>query len=312
MTSRTLLVLAAFAICVGAVFLMAGDKEALIRYRHLTPEDARVIIHKGTEMPGSGAYEEEFSKGVYVCKQCDQPLFISEYKFASGCGWPSFDEEIPGAVTTIKDSDGQREEIVCSFCSAHLGHVFTGEKLTAKNKRYCVNSTALFFIPAFTKEGYERAIFAGGCFWGIQYQMKQLPGVIQATSGYTGGHVVNPTYEEVSSHATGHYEAVEVLFDPKKISYEDLAKHFFESIDPTQKNGQGPDNGPQYASVVFYLTMAQKMTAEKLIGILQSKGLDIATKVLPAQTFYPAEERHQNYYEKTGKTPYCQLPVKRF
>ena len=196
--------------------------------------------------------------------------------------------------------------------AAHLGHLFTGENLTAKNRRYCINSIVLLFIPAFTKEGDERAIFAGGCFWGIQYQMKHIPGVIQATCGYTGGHVINPTYKEVSSHSTGHYEAVELLFDPKKISYEDLAKRFFECIDPEQKNGQGPDSGPQYASVVFYLTMAQKMTAEKLIGILQSKGLNVATKVLPAQIFYPAEEYHQDYYEKTGKKPSCQLPVKRF
>src|SRR6185295_12989647 len=120
------------------------------------------------------------------------------------------------------------------------------------------------------------------------------------------------TYKEVCDHRTGHYEAVEVIFDPKKTSYEEVAKRFFEIHDPTQKNGQGPDIGPQYESVVFYLTMDQKMMAEKLIDILKKKGLNVVTKVLAAKPFYRAEEYHQNYFEKTGKAPYCHAPTKRF
>ncbi len=306
----TLILLSLLAILGGGLFLTASD--GLVRYRKLSDAEEQVMINHKTEPANSGEYEEQFLPGVYVCKQCDQPLFVSEEKFSSGCGWPSFDEMIPGAIKELPDPDGKRTEIVCSFCHAHLGHVFRGEKLTAKDTRYCVNSIALLFVAALTKEGYEKAIFAGGCFWAIQYQMKHTPGVLNAVAGYTGGHVVNPTYEEVSSKNTGHYEACEVLFDPKKISYEDLVKRYFELINPAQKDGQGHDIGPQYRTAIFYFTLNQKQTIEKVIGMLRSKDVDSKTFVLPAQPFYPAEPYHQDYYEKTGQLPYCQPPVKRF
>lgn len=117
------------------------------KFNDLTPEEEWVIIHKGTEMPFSGSYNEFDERGTYLCKRCSVPLYRSEYKFESHCGWPSFDDEIEGAVERVPDSDGRRTEIVCANCRGHLGHVFKGEYLTDKNTRHCVNSVSLKFEP---------------------------------------------------------------------------------------------------------------------------------------------------------------------
>jgi peptide methionine sulfoxide reductase msrA/msrB len=280
----------------------------------LTPEEERVIVHKGTERPFSGKYEKETAAGTYVCRRCNAPLYRSEDKFDSGCGWPAFDDEIPGAVKRTVDADGFRTEITCARCGAHLGHVFEGERLTDKNVRHCVNSISMGFIPAsaIAAAATDTAYFAGGCFWGVEHLLQEFEGVKSVRSGYMGGHTEKPTYKEVCTGQTGHAETVEVVFDPSKTSYEQIAKAFFEIHDPTQRNRQGPDVGNQYRSAVFYRDDAQKATAEKLIGILKAKGLGVATEVTKAGPFWPAEDYHQDYYERNGSEPYCHIYTKRF
>jgi peptide methionine sulfoxide reductase msrA/msrB len=283
-----------------------------VKYNRLMKEEEKVIVSKDTEPPFSGKYNDHWEKGVYVCKRCNAPLYRSEDKFDAGCGWPSFDDELPNAVKRVPDPDGVRIEIVCANCGAHLGHVFVGEDLTEKDVRHCVNSISLSFVPTEGGRRTERAIFAGGCFWGTEHYFKRAKGVISTTVGYIGGRKDNPTYKEVCHGDTGHAEAVEVVFDPDIISYEELVKLFFEIHDPTQVNRQGPDVGEQYRSEIFYLNDEQKAVVEKLIGILENKGYKIATKVTKASTFWKAEDYHQDYYDKTGGSPYCHRYTKRF
>ncbi len=275
------------------------------RYHTLSKEEERIISKRGTEPPGSGAYNALKEEGIFVCKRCDFPLYLTTDKFASGCGWPSFDEALPGALLRIPD--GERIEIRCSRCQAHLGHVFEGEGFTTKNVRYCVNSLSLLFVPA-----RGRALFAGGCFWGMQHCMQSLPGVKSTRVGYMGGDVVHPCYDEVCKGATGHQETLEILFDLEQTSFKSLAKAFFEIHDPTQQGGQGPDVGDQYRSVIFYLSEEQKAVALQLIKELREKGYPVVTEVRPASLFYPAEALHQDYYQRTGKTPYCHTHTPRF
>jgi len=275
-----------------------------MKYNNLTPEEESVIINKGTERPYTGEYLNNKQDGTYVCKRCNAPLYKSSDKFDSQCGWPSFDDEIPGAVKRIPDADGLRTEIVCANCGAHLGHVFTGEGFTPKNTRHCVNSISMKFIPA-TEKNIRKAYFASGCFWGTEYYFMKAKGVKHTTVGFMGGNIDNPTYEQVSGKKTGHLELTEVDYDPTQTTYDDLVKLFFETHDFTQTNGQGPDIGPQYLSCIFYSTPEEKQIAEKYIRILEDKGYKVATMLRPATTFWKAEDYHQQYYEHKGAQPYC-------
>lgn len=284
----------------------------ILKTQSLTLAAAAVIRDKGTEYPFTGEYDEWDEPGTYLCRQCGLALFRSPTKFHSGCGWASFDEQIPGAVAEHPDPDGRRVEITCSRCQGHLGHVFRGEGYTGKNTRHCVNSLSIDYVPDLTIDDTEEAIFAAGCFWGVEHYFKKLPGVIKTEVGYTGGHKNKPTYEELCDGNTGHLEAVRVLYDPKKVSYEQVVKYFFEIHDPTQADGQGPDIGEQYLSAIFYYDQTQKNTAEKLIAELKKNGYDVRTRLLPVRIFWRAEDYHQDYYQKNQKQPYCHSYVKRF
>lgn len=304
----------------------------------LTPEETRVILNKGTEAPFTGQNLHNKKTGTYHCRQCNAALYRSSSKFDSECGWPAFDDAIEGAVLRKPDADGRRVEIVCARCGGHLGHVFEGERFTAKNTRHCVNSISM----AFTPEGQEKqgeqptlasdsqitatndalaptatspnkatAIFAGGCFWGVEDAFSKVPGVLDVVSGYTGGKVEDPSYDLVSKGHTGHAEAVRVTYDPSVVQYEQLARLFFELHDPTQLNRQGPDHGTQYRSALFYTGEAQKDVAHKLIAQLRAKGWNVVTEVSAASAFYLAEDYHQDFTERTGRGA-CHLRVPRF
>jgi len=282
----------------------------------LTPEEEHVIVNKGTEPRFSGKYSDFFEGGVYTCKHCSAPLYRSENKFPSHCGWPSFDDEIAGAIKHQLDADGRRTEILCANCDGHLGHVFEGEGLTENNIRHCVNSISMKFVSTEefekTNAALQTAYFAGGCFWGVEHLMQLQRGVVTVVSGYMGGRTENPTYQEVCEKTTGHLEVVRVSYRPDQVTFETLARLFFEIHDPTQVDAQGPDVGEQYASAVFYRNIGEKQIAEKLIMILEEKGHNVVTRLLPASTFWEAEEYHQDYYEMNGKEPYCHRYEQKF
>ena len=318
----------------------------------LSGPEADVLLRKATEPPYTGKYLDNHEAGTYICRQCGMPLYHSKDKFESGCGWPSFDTELPGAVRRVPDADGRRVEIVCANCGGHLGHVFEGEGFTDKNTRHCVNSLSMSFAPAGSdaekaalarfaaKTGSSAAapaatpaaakasgssagqkaasggcsataIVAGGCFWGVEDAFQKLPGVCEAVSGYTGGHTVNPSYEDVCRGDTGHAEAVLVRYDPARATYEQILRRFFEIHDPTQLNRQGPDWGEQYRSAVFYENAAQRAVAEKLVARLRALGYDVVTQLAPAGPFYAAEAYHQDFASRTGRGA-CHMSVPRF
>ncbi len=291
---------------------LARDIMSQYKNNTLPPATKIVVFEKGTEAPFIGEYCNEEGHGTYLCRVCGLALFRADAKFHSGCGWPSFDEEISSTIRREPDADGRRTEILCMRCNAHLGHVFSGEHFTTKNQRHCVNSLSVDFVHSDTIVDSDEAIFAGGCFWGVQHLLNQLKGVVKTEVGYTGGHYLNPTYSDVCRGDTGHLEATRVIFDTALLDYETLTKYFFEIHDPTQANGQGPDIGSSYLSAIFYLNDEQKHVAEGLIHQLCKQGLNIATKLKEVSIFWKAETDHQDYYLKTGKNPYCHSRVRRF
>lgn len=270
----------------------------------LNSEEKYVIEQKGTEKPFTGKYNDFYEDGTYICRKCGAELYHSTDKFKSECGWPSFDEEIAGAVKRVPDADGMRTEIQCNKCGAHLGHVFTGEYLTKKNTRHCVNSVSLVFVPK-QQAKQDTAYFASGCFWGTEYYFMKAQGVIKTNVGFMGGKVNNPTYKQVCTGTTGHIETTQVVYNPNETTYENLVKLFFETHDFTQTDGQGPDIGEQYLSVIFFNNETEKNIDQQYLKKLQDMGYKVATQLRSASTFWKAEDYHQQYYQNNGKAPYC-------
>ncbi len=201
--------------------------------------------------------------------------------------------------------------LICAFAGSIYGCENASKSDTTNTNS---NPTETMNQPASadTNKHLQTAIFAGGCFWGMQYYFEKAKGVTNTVVGYIGGHVTNPTYQQVCTHTTGHYEAIQVTFDPSITSYEAMAKLFFDIHDPTQTDGQGPDIGEQYMSVVFYADDTQRKIAQNLIDQLTKKGMKVATQLKQATTFYPAEGYHQHHYDHEGTTPYCHHYVDKF
>jgi peptide methionine sulfoxide reductase msrA/msrB len=296
--------------------------------KRLTAEQFRVTQECGTEPPFQNAYWDNHEDGIYVDVVSGEPLFSSQDKFDSGSGWPSFTKPLEPNVTEKKDvSYGMvRVEVRSKNADSHLGHVFDDGPREKGGLRYCINSASLRFVPAnkLAAEGYgqyaslfpltkqdgvadvqageETVYLAGGCFWGMEDIIRAIPGVTFTEAGYTGGWLKNPKYDDTHDSKSGHAEAVKVIFDPKKLSFETLLeKHFFRMHDPTTLNRQGNDVGTQYRSAIFFMNDQQKAVAEEVKARVDKSGFwkkPVVTEVVKATEWYPAEEYHQDYLQK--------------
>jgi peptide methionine sulfoxide reductase msrA/msrB len=303
--------------------------------KKLNPEQFRVTQQCGTEPPFRNAYWNNHDDGIYVDVVSGEPLFSSLDKFDSGTGWPSFTKPLEKNVVEKEDREyGMvRTEVRSKGGDSHLGHVFDDGPRDKGGLRYCINSASLRFIPAakLTASGYpqyaklfpltqqegapmtttnstttatktETAILAGGCFWGMEEILRQVPGILDIEAGYTGGWLENPKYDDTHDSKSGHAEAIKVIFDPAKISYQSILEDwFFRMHDPTTLNRQGNDVGTQYRSAIFYMSEEQKKTAELAKEHAQKSGRwkkPIVTEITAASKWWRAEEYHQDYLVK--------------
>jgi peptide methionine sulfoxide reductase msrA/msrB len=310
--------------------LMLSDDEWK---RRLTPEQYRIGRNKGTEQAFCGGLLNNKEEGVYACMGCDLPLFASNAKFESGTGWPSFFQPI-AAENIIEHVDTShnmvRTEILCPRCDMHLGHVFS-DGPEPSGLRYCLNSEVMKFVaqnqlkslaesvpvadtqpaakPKAETGTRAEAVFAGGCFWCVEAVFEEIEGVHEVISGYCGGDKATANYQDVCLGTTGHAEAVKIVYDPHKVTYEKLLKVHFATHDPTTLNQQGNDIGPQYRSAIFYADNVQRELARAFIeDLTNAKAFKkpIVTTVEPLKEFYPAEIHHQNYVCQNMRAGYVQ------
>jgi peptide methionine sulfoxide reductase msrA/msrB len=283
----------------------------------LTSEQYHIAREQGTERPFTSEFYDLHDEGTFICVACNNPLFASSTKFNSGTGWPSYYAPYSSksvSVSTDNSLGMSRDEIACQRCDAHLGHVFNdGPKPTGL--RYCIDGVGLKFVPKTAPEAI--ATFAGGCFWCEEAVFESIKGVREVVSGYSGGKEKKPTYEGVGSGSTGHAESFQVFYDPSKVSFADLVRVFYASIDVTQVNGQGPDHGTQYRSIAFYNNESEKKIISDFQENLTKSGKyskPIAVQIVAFEKFWDAEGYHQNYVQLHPENPYVQhesLPRKK-
>lgn len=286
----------------------------------LPAEVYEVSRHQETERAFSGKLWNFEGKGTYFCAACGNVLFRSDAKFASSCGWPSFFEQMnPNSVVYKQDNSHgmDRTEALCGRCGGHLGHLFN-DGPPPTGKRYCMNSIVLDFEPdnAIMKQKTENQkdtiTLGGGCYWCVEAVYESLMGVLSVESGFSGGDVPNPTYEEVCTGTTNHAEVVQITFDKTITSLEEILKVFFTVHNPTTLNRQGEDIGTQYRSVIYYRNNDQKDLALGLIAELNNEKVydsPIVTQVEPFTKFYKAEDYHQNYYVNHKNENYCKMVI---
>jgi len=284
----------------------------------LSPDLYAVAREADTERAFTGTMWNSEAKGTYYCAACGYKLFKSTQKFTSSCGWPSFFEQLNKESITFKPDNSygmQRTEALCGRCNSHLGHLFDdGPEPTGK--RYCMNAISLDSVPDSvaneSKGNLETIVLGGGCYWCVEAVYDNLQGVKSVYSGFAGGTVENPSYEEVCTGKTGAAEVVEITYDKSITNLDEIFKVFFTVHDPTTLNRQGADVGTQYRSAIFYKNEDQKKTAQSIIDELNASKVyssKIVTTLEPFKKFYKAEEYHQNYYENNKDKPYCQFVI---